>query len=309
MIKKKVVNLIKVIVSIVILIILFYKLGLSESLNTLKNINFYFVVLFLCFFFFTVLSFTLNIFILLKKFDKNIAFLKLIKITLIAWAAGMLLPGKIGEFCLTHFLKKYDLETGESSSILVLDKIITLSITAIFAVIGFLIFFSLIQTVYLLICIISLFILIFIFVFTNFGRGLIKKYILRKKQALFKGFSKTLFEYFKYHKKLLVINFSVTLIRVLTGGLMIFFIFKSLGATVSLIMIILIFAMSTIVSLIPISISGLGIKQSFGAYMYSLIGVSKEIIGGNYIINILLTYGFALIILMALKKEDIDIKN
>lgn len=303
--KKSTINVIKSILGIIILIILFYKLGLGDAFNTLKNINFYFVIIFLCFFFLSILGFSFNIFILLKKFDKNIIFAKLIKYTLIAWAAGMILPGKIGEFSLTHFLKKYEIGIGETSSILVLDKIITLMIIAILAILGFFIFFDITQTIYLIISLIVLFIMIFIFIITDFGRGLIKKYILRKKQSLFKRFSKTMFEYFKHYKQLLIINTIVTIIRILTSGLMVHYIFKSLGVNVSLFMILLIFSMSTIISLIPITISGLGIKQSFGAYMYSLMGVPNHIIAGNYIINLLLVYGVSFIILMSIKKEDI----
>ncbi|MBW2993393.1 flippase-like domain-containing protein, partial [Candidatus Woesearchaeota archaeon] len=66
--------------------------------------------------------------------------------------------------------------------------------------------------------------------------------------------------------------------------------FFSLGAEISIVPIFFINAIATIVSLIPITISGLGIREGTAIYLYSVIGVHPTIVAGVYLLFVSLNY-------------------
>ena len=48
--------------------------------------------------------------------------------------------------------------------------------------------------------------------------------------------------------------------------------------------------------MIPITPSGLGLKEIAGIYLYNMIGVSNEIIAARYVVTGILNYGYSLLI-------------
>jgi len=53
----------------------------------------------------------------------------------------------------------------------------------------------------------------------------------------------------------------------------------------------------TIISLIPITINGIGLRETAAVYLYSLLGAKPEVVISAYLVMTVITYVFAIIIL------------
>jgi len=265
-------------IGIVILALLFMRIGIVQFWDILKTINLLWLIpSFLMTFVVQTLA-TINIKILLKALNKNISFRYLWKAVALSQSLGTVAPGKMGEFSLILFLKNKDIGSGTGLVVAVLDKIITFIIVSIIALVGILWFFNLkLFLVVLLICLLIVFILIYAII-SNKTRNLIKKYILRDYSKYFKGFSKDFQYIIKKRKKQLLLNFIVTTIKWLTSFYALWFIFKAFNQPIAGYYIIFVSAVVIIISLIPISFSGLGLRESSGTYLYHILtGISTAL--------------------------------
>lgn len=302
---KKVFNLIKISLGIVILLILFYKLGINEVLGKLKVINFWFLIPIYLLILVSILFSTTGMFVLLKPLKRKIPFSTLYRYISVSWAIGLFFPGKVGELSLLYFFKKHKINIGTGGSVWLIDKIISVFVIGVLSIIGFLIFFGKSQTLLLVIALVLLFALIFGFMGSAKLRKLVEKIVLRKYAVHFKGFSKNFFSYFKEHRGALLINLLVTSARTILDSFMIFLMFLSFKAVIPLFYILLIWAIEVIVSLIPITPSGSGIKQSVGAYLYSIIGVALPVIGARYVIELVVRYTTGLVFILTTKRKAV----
>ena len=85
-----------------------------------------------------------NLKILLSPLSKNISFYKIFYYSVLSWAVGLFVPGKIGEFSFVPLLKNEGVRVGHGSAIFILDKLITLVVLSIFSLIGIYLFFDII---------------------------------------------------------------------------------------------------------------------------------------------------------------------
>ena len=111
----------------------------------------------------------------------------------------------------------------------------------------------------------------------------------------FKGFYKAFKNLFLYHKKKIAINIFITLLRPIGNALLIIFIFKAMGIETSLLYTILINAVTLIVSLIPLTPNGLGIREGVGSFLFLQIGVPLESSVAMYLIILMMNYATGII--------------
>ena len=197
---------------------------------------------------------------------------------------GAITPGRFGELIKIYFLKNKGYSAFRSFLSVFFDR---LSDVFILLLLGFLIFSFFLREigVYIfLISIISLLILIFVFMLIN------------KKSFLHKIFSKILKKFslidfeeydnfsfiqflssFKKSKKRLIISFFFYLIiswlfyflaRYLTA--------LSLGLDLSFLEVSVISALVAVVTMLPISIAGIGTREAAVIYLFSLFSLNKE---------------------------------
>lgn len=267
-------NIIKRLIQIIIgllLIFIIYKIGLRKILEVLQTINITWIIpIFLLVIPIQFLA-SVNFDILLRAMNKRVLLLDLIRAVTLSFALGKVSPFRMGEFSLILFLKKRNVSYGEGLAIALLDKLITFIIFTIMALIGVFVFFNLeLFLVMFLICVLFVLLLIF-FIFSDKMRNLLKKYLLRKYAIHFKGFSKTFKFLINKRKKYLLLNFIITFIKWIISFYSHWFIFKAFGLEVPLVYIVLISSIVKIISLIPISFSGLGIREASGTYLYSTV--------------------------------------
>jgi len=295
--KKNIQTFIKIIISVLILYFLIDKIGFSNILGALSKANYLILILV---FPLKIVALTLNTFninIFLKGIKKKVNFWKLFLSSNLAWSMGLILPGRLGELTLIYFLNQHDVTLGESTAITILDKISTFIVFSVLSILGILKYFSLnlaikFGTIVLFILIIALF-----FLTNKKTRKIVKSKFLKSYSHLFTGFNKS-FRLILNKKKLFIFNLIITSIKWFFSFWIIKVIFYSLGGQVSIIDLSFITSIAMLASLIPISIAGLGVRESIAVYLFSLIGVKPEITIIAYLINTSFNYFFGFVIII-----------
>ncbi len=299
-------NMFRFVFGSLILGLLFYKVGINEVIEVIKNVNGIYLIP-AVFSFLTSLIFGAGkIDLLLKALGYKINFWKIIRYSMTAWALGTVTPGKLGEFSMLYFLKKERLNIGRGAAVVLLDKIITFVSIATFAVIGVMMYFT--QKIALELGFILIIAIILGLIMLRLGqlRKFIIKRILKKYALPFRGFSKTFFLILTQRKKILSLCILITIIKGMIGAFVSYSLFFALNIPISYWHVFFITAMTTLLSLVPITISGLGIKEASTVYLFNLlIGIDISIITGVAVLSLLIKYSNAAIISFAFSSKSI----
>ncbi len=302
--KKRYFNILKVTIGLLIIFFLIYKFGLDNIFSTILDVKPGFLFIALIFYFVSIFIGVLNIKLLIAPLNKKISYWNLFRYYMFSWSAGLLVPGKIGEFSICYFLKKHDISIGEGIAASLMDKIITFVFLLIFSLFGFFIFldfYSALLSVMVIPCILVTFL---VSLYSMRIRNIIKRFIPNKIADKFKGFSRLLNRYAKDYKMLLFLNFLITGIKWFISFLVIYYMFLSFNVHVALGVVIIITAITKIIALIPISISGLGIREGAAVYLFGLYGVESVAVLSAFLTIVVLNYLLAAASFSLIKKED-----
>jgi len=296
--KKKVANLIKIVVSFILIIYLINKVGLSNITKTMININLVYLPLILLLWIGNLLIGAINIKIMLKALNEKLIFTKTLKHYLRSWAYGLFLPGKIGEFSLIYFLKKENIELSKGTIIAFTDKIITFFVLFIIAFFGLINILNLNDIISILVLIFLVFGLAFFFLVTEKGRDLIKKYVLKRYSKKFKNFFKNFSYLLKKRTLFLLLNTFFTLLKWFLIFIIIYLLFKSIDYHINFMILISAISIGLIISLIPISISGLGVRENSSLAVFVYYNVPPIIAGSVLLIQTLIRYIIGVVVLI-----------
>tara|TARA_Y100000310_G_C20583242_1_gene764061 strand:+ start:63 stop:1052 length:990 start_codon:yes stop_codon:yes gene_type:complete len=278
----------KAIVGVSILFFLLYFVGFQKIWDTLKNINLAFIPLIIILSFAQFFLGTLNIKLLTNPLV-NIPFSKLFKYHTITWAAGTFIPGRIGEFGLVYFLREDGVMIGEGTAITVLDRLITIFTLGVFSTLGLFLLLTPFQAFsYLITLVLGLGVLSYI-IFSKTGRRFMAK-ILRGYAKNFTGFSRTLFYYFRKQKKILVANLIITMGKWVLMTLLVFVLLLAFDVKANLFLVFLANVTTMIISLIPVTINGIGLKESAAILLYFRIGIPATVTLSVYLITLVIGY-------------------
>ena len=285
--KSKLRVILEIIFCILILALLISKINIKETIEILTTVDYSWILLAMVIY---MISLLITAYSLKALFDsiRHISFREWMRFYLVGFSMGLILPGRAGDLSIIYFAKEKGFDIGESTALTLTDKLITLIIFGLIATIGIFTILNSSQLylglLFALLCIIS-----GIVVFTECGRKIIRK-IIGKYANNFQGFSKTFKNLLSHHKEKVFINIIITLLRPLGNALLIIFIFKAMGIHTSFLYTILINAVTLIVSLVPLTPNGLGIREGVGAFLFSKIGVPLEATVAMYIIILLMNY-------------------
>src|SRR3989344_5524190 len=218
------------ILGISILFYLIYNIGLSNLFETLKNFNLVYLPLIIMVLLLTYILAGINIWVLILPF-KKIPVLNSIKYVYFTLFFATILPGKLADLLLIHFLKKEKLTISQSTIVVVFDKIISLLLKVVLGLIGAIFILKEFNFLFIGIPLITLGIVGISLIVVNSKRftEFIKKIVLRKYSSIWKGFSKNLKNYQKEYKVYLGYNTLVTLIKTIFEALLFFLLFLSFG--------------------------------------------------------------------------------
>ncbi len=284
-----------------ILALLLYKIGIEDIASVLKNIRWAYLIPTLVIYVSTFAFSACKIDLLLKSLGHKINFLRLIKCSTTAWAVGVITPAKLGEFSLVYFLKENNVSMGKGAALSLLDRIISVCTISFVAVIGVIIYFTLKKALELGILLLAGIIIGVALIKSETVRGFIKRCILKKYSENFRGFTKTFFGILNNKKGAVLGNTIITLIKGAVGALVTYSLFLALGVRIDYYHAFFISAITSLVSLVPITISGLGIKEASTVYLFNyLAGIETSIVAGVALLNLIIKYCIAALVLLFL---------
>lgn len=285
--KSKIRVFLEIIFCIFILGFLISKIHIRETIEILSTVNLFWISIGILIY---IISLMITAYSLKALFDsiKHTPFKEWMHFYLMGFSMGLILPGRAGDLSIIYFAKQKGFDIGASTALTITDKLITLIIFGIIATLGI---FTLLNStelywglLFVLFCI-----SIGVFLFTPLGRKWIRK-IIGKYADTFQGFYKTFKNLLLHHKDKIFINIFITLLRPLGNALLILCIFKAMGIEVSLLYTILINAVTLIVSLVPLTPNGLGIREGVGSFLFTKIGIPLEASVAMYVIILLMNY-------------------
>lgn len=296
-------------ISIAIIVFLLSRLDLGQVWSILSIANYWLVASAVGL---HILSLSITGYGLKALFDsiKHIGFIEFMKYFLIGISLGLVLPGRAGDLSIIYLVKKKGFEYGESTALTLIDKITTLIVFGAIAAIGlFTIFNS--NELELGLTMVAIIALGGIVAFSSIGRAVLRK-LFGKYAALFKGFNKTFRNLLQKGKKKILINLAITAIRPVITGLLFMLLFYSIGIKVSLWHAIVINAIAFIASLLPLTPSGIGIREGTGIFLFSQIGVPLEASASVYAIALtmnILTGVFGVMPYLSETKKEVTLKT
>lgn len=302
---KKIVWLGKFILALAVIYFLISSIGLKDLLDAVKNVNIILLLVaaLVLLTYYVVGAWNLQAF--MHSIDKKISFSKALKYYFMSWAWGMFIPGKIGDFSLMYYLKKEKNSYEEGFVVSLLIKISSLIVLGILSIIGAHIYLTNYLAWLITIIIIAYSLVIGIVLFTK------KPYILFAK--FISLFSKKFGEKFLSARKVLnksvsrkswfIIGNFYALLRWVVESFVNYLIIIGFGVNISFITVLLINSITVLISMIPITVSGLGIRESSKTYLYTQVGVLASAAAGAAIVYTLLLYVYAFIIMLVGKVE------
>ena len=307
--KRGVLSLIRFIFGILILLFLIYKVGIFTILDTIKKINILYIIPASIILLISLFLGALGISVLLKKIKKDFNFFKLFKYYMISWFIGNFFPARIGDFSLVLFLKKENIKIEEGFAIFLIDKLITIIFLLIITTLSFFIFLNMKNALIFILILMATIVLFLLFILSKKGKYIIKKYFLRKYSKAFEGFSNIIKVYIKKGKKHLALNFFITLVRWINGALLIYILFIAFNQPVSFLIVFIITTITAFLALIPITIAGLGIRESSGVFLFSQFNIDSAITISVYIYALVIKYLILTLLISVILKTNLFKKS
>ncbi len=286
-------TLLKLMVSLLLIGFLIYKIGAKNIWDTLLTADPVYIILIIVT---NVLGFviaSISVKLLLMPLNvRPFSFLKLMWYNTVTYAVSKFMPGRIGDFSIIYFLKKEGINIGEGFAVTMMDKVIISVVHIIFAAIGLFIFFPTKTAVEATLCLIAVSICLLFAIIWRPGRELVKKYILRKYADSFKGFYRTFSGYYKEHKMILITNFIVGIVKNIAFGLVLYLAIRAFGIAnpPSLLIMMVLSSISNVISLIPITLAGLGAKETLLVFVLGIYGIPAEIVMGASLMLLAIRY-------------------
>ncbi len=289
-----------------LLVILFWTIGIVKILSLLRATDFKFFVLAYIFFVLSVLIAVLNLYVLFYPLQK-IEPRRFLQYFFASRITSLIFPGRLGEFSLSYYLKGENINLGRGMAAVVTDKLITVTISMILGMIAVSVFMKG-QHITAFVMYVFVILMLFALLLSSRSREFIKKWILRKYARHFTGFSKTLFSYEREHKDMVLMNMVSTLVRMIMLALSAKMMFLALETEIPLLTLILVSGLEVLSNSIPLTVNGLGIKQAIGVYVFSAMGVSPIITGTRYVLGFFIEYSFGFISTLFIR-DDLFVKN
>lgn len=216
-----------------------------------------------------------NLYILTKNSKEGLTPKDLFGPYFYSWSFGQVLPSKIGELTRIYFIKEIGIKLKDSTIIFLIDKVNSIIYLSIVTILGLQIIAKIGIKVNILILILAI-ISILVILFSRKIRIAITKILPQKLKEMVILFLDSFTEYTKKNKKEVAINFTINIFRMILDGLIIVILFESLNFSVNLWPILVVNAVTTLSSIIPITISGLGIRELLAVFILNNNGIPKE---------------------------------
>lgn len=282
MTKKEVIkNIFKVGVSITLIFLLLKRIGVNQLANDLKNIEINYLLVAV---FFTLLGFFVQVArlqVIISSQKIKISFWKVFVFNLVSTFFGIFLPTIIGgDVVKMAFLGIYSGKKATSAGVVTMDRVIgTYALVAVALIAGIL--GSRLLTHDIVLYTIYAFVGAFIALLILNIKPLWNKiwYFLEKKLKLklggFRIFVETLQSY-KVTEPTFIKGFLLSIFFYVSIIVSNYFVSLALGLNVNLVAFFVFVPLLSLASMLPISISGIGVRESVSVIFFSTMGVSSS---------------------------------
>lgn len=238
---------------------------------------------------------------IIKKQEINVPYSFVVKTYFIATFYGSITPGWLGTYIrIPYLMKKGKISLGKATSNLVIDTLSDLLSILLIVFIGTLIVFSKFPNLFPIVALLFIIIILAIFYFRSKKRSeryfkIILKFLIpsKYKQEINKQFD---FFYESIPKiRVLVYPILVSVITSILAYTQVFLIAQGLGIGVEYYYFILVYPIVFLVELIPITISGLGTRETALIGLFSVFAIAED-----KIIVLSLTSHFVNVIIIAI---------
>ena len=220
--------------------------------------------------------------ILLQAKEIRVPLMRIIKIYFLSTFVGIFIPSSIGADTIRAYsLAKYTARTADSVSSIVVDRILSLFALLLFAFIGILFFYDGIAGKSVLYLLLILALGFTVALLLLFNRDLARRFrtVLagREQSWIFrslKGLYHSIVDY-RYRKRYVA---QVALLALFIQGLRIFTTFyaaMSLNLHFPLIVFFIYVPLITIITLLPVSVGGIGVQEGAFVYFFTRVGMSS----------------------------------
>lgn len=272
-------------IGIVIFIIILFKINISESIKNIFNININLALLAIMLMFPIIL---IKAFrwrgILFQQQIKDFSLLDSFLIYFVGIFWSFITPGRLGDFVKTVYLQKKKCSFGKSLYSVLLDRLFDIFSLIILGVVGMFLFFKIFQSVLFYLGIVFLIlgfgIIIYLFKKHYFDKVL-NKIIYFLIPSKYRGKFNINFSDFKNSLRTIssisfINSFLLSLLAWAIYFLQIYFLAKALSIPINFVYISICTAIVSFLSLIPITVSGIGTRDLVLIALFSELGISKE---------------------------------
>lgn len=281
------------IIGLLLFVYILMKIDLSNILNEIRNINIYFLLMAVVFvvIMFAVQTFKWHIIAVFQ--DIKIPFRESFKINMVGHFYGLVTPSKLGSIVRVEYLKKYNNNNiGKGLFNFVIDKMLDISSVIFLAVIFSFIFRDKLKVpISFFTALFFAFVLITLFFLKKERSRLVLRFFYNRLNKNFKNKARLTFESFYEDipkKRYFILFFLLNIINWILIYLVVYFIGLSVGIELNFIFYLAILPIGTLVSMIPISIGGLGTREAVLISLFGLFGMAASKVFSMSLINFLI---------------------
>jgi uncharacterized protein (TIRG00374 family) len=260
------------------------KLNLTKTLELLSNINLFYIAIALALIIPLLVIKAMRWQLLMKAQNINYSLKDSTTIYVAATYIGVITPGKIGDFIKVFYLKGDNYPFGKSFATVLLDRLFDLTSLLLLGYAGMLLFITLFErAITILSCIFAgtVFLIIFFIYKKEFSMG-IPEYIAfhlipeRYRENAKTGFSDLCDGVKTLNANQLTLAAFITFFAWVIYFVMMYLFALSLSINIPFLYLATCVSISAVITLIPISISGIGTRDATLVILFSYLGLSKE---------------------------------
>ena len=314
-------TIIFLVVSLAILAVMLYFIGIDQVIDALKVANMTYIVLAIIAQIFTYFLYALRWQILNKLADMDVSIKKLIPMVLVGLAVNNITPSGRGggEPVRAYILaKESDYNTEDTFATVIADRALDtfpFVVLAVITIVAMILYFDIsmwliiVMVVAVIAIVAILIILIFMCINPNFGSrvegwilGLVRMFYKKNNSEFEDKIHEVIFG-FQNTMKMLISNRKVLYYAVPLSFLIwifeiirVYLVFLAFGANVNIIVIGEVFIVASLVGMIPLLPGGLGAVDSLMIIFYSSAGISASISAAATVIERLISFWMATIV-------------
>ncbi len=295
-------KLLRLLIGSAIIAVLVWKIGVARLSDTLQQFNFaYLPLLLLIFLGILPLVRAYSYFVLLRITTPTLPFKTVFFVSAYSWALSLFLPGgKLGEFSAIYFLSKKGVTVEEASAAVLTDKLISFFVLSALAAGGLAKFFSTGAAAAIVGWLAALAIITLAGVYAALRTPLrhIIDRVLQRFHISLSEFVGMLGQYKRKGKMQLLTNLALTVVGAAVSAAMYNLAFSAFGQNVNFLDILFISSAGALVALLPISIGGLGVRETSAVVLFSQLGVNAAAVLSSHLLVAVISYIIATAILL-----------